>query len=59
MDRNHLTILKEGHIRIIPTKFGQNPASSLEEMSLKQLLTTEDGHPMITIAHPEPMAQVS
>ena len=22
------TILKEGHIRIIPTKFGQNPASS-------------------------------
>ena len=23
------TILKEGHIRIIPTKFGQNPASSL------------------------------
>ena len=27
-----------GHIRIIPTKFGQNPASS----PLKQLLTTED-----------------
>ena len=25
------TILKEGHIRIIPTKFGQNPASSLGE----------------------------
>ena len=23
------TILKEDHIRIIPTKFGQNPASSL------------------------------
>ena len=23
------TILKEGHIRIIPTKLGQNPASSL------------------------------
>ena len=23
------TIIKEGHIRIIPAKFGQNPTSSL------------------------------
>ena len=29
MDRNHLNNLKKGHIRIIPTKFGQIPASSL------------------------------
>ena len=29
MDWNHLNNVKEAHIRIIPTKFGQNPASSL------------------------------
>ena len=52
------TILKEGHIRIIPPKFGQNPACSLGS-NLKQLLTTDKGHPMITIAHHELMAKVS
>ena len=29
MEGNNLNNFKEGHIRIIPTKFGQNPASSL------------------------------
>ena len=31
-DANHLNNFKEGHIRIIPTKFGQNPASSLGDV---------------------------
>ena len=26
------TIIKDGHIRIIPAKFGQNPASSLGDV---------------------------
>ena len=30
--RTTWTILKEGHIRFIPTKFGQNPASSLGDV---------------------------
>ena len=29
MDRDHLNNFNEGYIRIIPAKFGQNPASSL------------------------------
>ena len=29
MDQNHLNNFKEGHIRIIPTKFGKNLVSSL------------------------------
>ena len=32
-DRKHfLTIIKEGQIRFIPVKFGQNPASSLGDV---------------------------
>ena len=34
--------LEQGHIRIIPTKFGQNPASSnRRRCPLKQLLTMD------------------
>ena len=50
-------------------KFGKNPAISLggDTCPLKQLLTTDnnarlttdDRHPIITIAHHEPMAKVS
>ena len=66
MDRNRLNnlILKACHISFIPTKFGHNPASSLESMSFEAIVedarhTTDEGHPTITIAHNEPMAQVS
>ena len=38
--------------------FGRNPANTLGG-DLKQLLTTDDGHPTITIAHHELMSQVS
>ena len=37
-------IFKEAHIKIIPVKFGQIPASSLDVLFLKQLLTTGDAH---------------
>ena len=45
------TIIKEGHIRVIPAKFGSNPASSYiyKEMSFKAIVN--DAHSMITIAH--------
>ena len=65
MDRNHLNIfLKKGHKRIIPTKFGKNPANSLGGDAFEAIVddtrcTTDDGHPTITIAHHEPKAQVS
>ena len=54
-------LFKESHIRIIPTKFGKNPTSSLGGDVLWNYCwrrTTHDGHPTIIIAHHEPMAQV-
>ena len=65
MDWNHLNIFKEGHIRIISTKFGKIQPVVKEEISFEAIVddarrrTTDDGHQMITIAHNEPMAQVS
>ena len=64
MDQNHSGNFKESHIRIIPTKFGQNPASSLGGDSFEAVVddgrrTTDDGQPTITIAHHEPLGQVS
>ena len=41
---------------IIPSTFGQNPASILER-SFEAIV--DDGHLTITIAHHEPKAQVS
>ena len=51
-------------MRIIPAKFGQNPANSLGRDVLwsnsdAARRTRHDGHPMITIAHHETKAQVS
>ena len=41
---------------IIPAKFGQIQTVVKEEMSFEQLLmTTDGGHPIITIAHHEPL----
>ena len=54
--KTNLNIFKEGHIRIIPTKFGKKSASSLRD-PLKQLLTTDDAHSTITITRHEPQAQ--
>ena len=63
MDLNLLDNFKEGHIRIIPAKFGQNSASSLGGdviwSNCWRRTTTHNGHPTITIANHEPMAQVS
>ena len=64
MGHNHWTIFKEGNIRIILTKFGQNPASSLGGDSFEAIVddaghTLHVGHPTIKVAHREPMAQVS
>ena len=53
------TIIKEGHIRIIPAKFGKNPAGSLggdDKTTGDGRSMIQDGHPTITIAHHEPMA---
>ena len=52
------TIIEEVQRKIIPAKFGQNPASSCLKQLLTVLRTTNNGHPMITIANLEPMAQV-
>ena len=59
--RTICTLIKEGNIRIIPAKFGVNRASCLGDVLWSNWWrhTTDDGHPMITIAHHEPMAQVS
>ena len=49
------TIIKEGYIRIIPVKFGQNPASSLgRDVLWSNCLrhTTHDGHQMIAFNSP-------
>ena len=45
------TIIKEGHIRIIPAKFGKKMKPVVYEMSFEaiELLTTDDVHSMITI----------
>ena len=55
------TIIKEGHIRIIPAKFGQNPTSSLGgDVILRQLLAdNDDGRIPITKAHLVTMWQAS
>ena len=55
--------IKEGHIRIIPAKFGKNPASSLGGDVFEAIVdnaghTTDNGHPVIAIALLEPKAQV-
>ena len=42
MDRNHWTIFKEGQKRIIPTKFGQNPSSSLGAIADSRWQTSND-----------------
>ena len=50
-------------LNIIPVKFGEIPPSGLGDILYNKLLTDngrrDDGHPMITIAHHNPMAQVS
>ena len=54
------TAIKEGHMGIIPAKFGQNPARCLDVV-FKEIVDrhrTNDRLPTITIAHLEPMAQV-
>ena len=55
------TIIKDNHMRIIPAKFGQNPAYSIGDVLWSNcwLGTTHARHPIITIAHHEQMAQVS
>ena len=40
-------------------KFGEIPPSGLGGDVVLRKLLTDNGHPMITIAHLEPMAQVS
>ena len=47
MNRNHLNNFKEGHIRIIPTKFGQNQAGSLGGDSFEAIV--DDGRCTIDI----------
>ena len=64
MDQNHLNIFKECYIRIIPTKFGPNPASSLGGDAFEAIVydarrTVDDGNPTITISHHKPMAEVN
>ena len=59
-----LTNDEDGYIRIIPTRFGKIQLVVLEEMAFETSVdegrhTTDDGHPKITIAHLEPLAQVS
>ena len=54
-----LTIVEKSYIRIIPARFGQNPASSFEAIVDEGRHTMDDVHPMISIAHLEPLAQVS
>ena len=58
------TLIKKAHIRIICAKFGKNTASSLGgdffwSKHHDAQCATHNQHPMITIAHHEPMAQVS
>ena len=56
---NLRTTLKGDYPRIIPVKFGETPPSGLGGDVIYRELLTDEGHPMITIAHLEPMAQVS
>ena len=63
---NILATLKGDHRRIIPVQFGEILPDCLGDVILRKLLMddgrtcmTNNGHPMITIAHLEPMAQVS
>ena len=51
-----LTIINEGHIRIIPAKFVKIQLEVYEEISFEAIV--DDGHPAIMIAHIEPLAQV-
>ena len=47
------SVIKEGHIKIIPAKFGPNPASSYGDVLWSNCWRrmTDDRHSMITIAH--------
>ena len=61
------TIIKEGHIRVIPAKVVRNSSGSLGGVVLEAIvddgrrrqITRDAGHPTITLAHHEPMPQVS
>ena len=54
------TIIKEGHIRIIPDKFGKKSSHLFRRRCpLQQLLTFRRHTSTFTIAHHEPMVQVS